>query len=62
MKKEWKRPQLVSLFRGKPEEKVLCGCKLMSGGGPTEGYNHQCDKSSGGYHSSCVACSVGSAS
>jgi len=34
MKEKWERPQLVVLYRGKPEESVLCGCKLSSGGGP----------------------------
>lgn len=26
-KKKWERPQLIVLFRGKPEEAVLNGCK-----------------------------------
>jgi hypothetical protein len=27
MKKVWNKPELVVLFRGKPEESVLCHCK-----------------------------------
>jgi flavin reductase (DIM6/NTAB) family NADH-FMN oxidoreductase RutF len=27
MKKAWRTPELIILFRGKPEEAVLCTCK-----------------------------------
>ncbi|MEN6310921.1 MAG: hypothetical protein ABFD80_05220 [Acidobacteriota bacterium] len=27
MKKTWRTPELIILFRGKPEEAVLCNCK-----------------------------------
>jgi len=27
MKKTWHTPELIILFRGKPEEAVLCNCK-----------------------------------
>lgn len=27
MKKPWQTPELVILFRGRPEEAVLCNCK-----------------------------------
>ena len=30
MKEKWQRPQLVCLYRGKPEESVLSGCKLTA--------------------------------
>ena len=58
MKLKWERPQLVSLYRGKPEEKVLCGCKRMNGGGPHEAYNHQCDAPAG----HCNICQYGESS
>ncbi len=28
MRKEWTKPKLISLYRGRPEEAVLLGCKL----------------------------------
>ncbi len=28
MKKEWTKPKLISLYRGRPEEAVLESCKL----------------------------------
>lgn len=34
MKEKWQKPQLVCLYRGKPEEKVLCGCKTYTANGP----------------------------
>ena len=30
--KEWKKPELIVLVRGKPEESVLTGCKYYTGG------------------------------
>jgi hypothetical protein len=36
MKKRWKKPQLIVLIRGRPEESVLFFCKLVwSGSGPS---------------------------
>jgi hypothetical protein len=32
-RKVWKKPKLVVLFRGRPEEAVLQGCKSPSAGG-----------------------------
>jgi len=29
-KKKWKRPKLIILIRGKPQERVLVGCKTGS--------------------------------
>jgi len=40
-KKEWKEPKLVVLFRGKPEEDILRGCKLERIGGPID-HNEAC--------------------
>ena len=34
MKKLWKKPKLVVLYRGKPEESVLAACKADMGGSP----------------------------
>jgi len=31
MKKSWSKPKLIVLFRGKPEESVLSGCKDSTG-------------------------------
>ena len=33
MKKEWTKPKLISLYRGRPEEAVLLVCKLVEDGG-----------------------------
>lgn len=32
VKKNWKKPKLVVLYRGKPEESVLSACKADIGG------------------------------
>ena len=40
MEKEWLKPKLVVLMRGKPEERVLDGCK-NSAGEETPGANGQ---------------------
>jgi len=56
MKKLWKKPILTSLFRGKPEESVLCGCKTLSTGGPTN-VNGQCDMARIGNPTICDNCS-----
>ena len=34
MKKLWRKPKLIILERGRPEELVLAGCKLSSTSGP----------------------------
>jgi len=37
MTKVWQKPKLIILYRGRPEECVLLGCKTspeLSGGGP----------------------------
>ncbi len=33
-KKKWERPQLIILVKGKPEERVLAGCKGTTVWGP----------------------------
>ena len=35
MKKEWSKPKLISLYRGRPEEAVLGTCKTETAGVPT---------------------------
>ena len=48
MKKEiWKKPKLVVLFRGRPEEAVLQVCKSNTVAGPGTG---NCDTGGGGYN------------
>lgn len=49
MKKTWKKPQLVILVRGKPEELVLTPCKaeLQASEGPGD-YNNLCRYGDGG--------------
>jgi hypothetical protein len=34
-KKAWIKPKLIVLFKGRPEEAVLAGCKGTSGNGPS---------------------------
>jgi hypothetical protein len=55
MRRTWKRPELVILFRGRPEERVLENCKSPQGGfqgGPSK-TNNKCDVIHGG---PCGAC------
>ncbi len=35
-KKEWKKPALLVLVRGRPEEAILDACNTESGGGPMD--------------------------
>lgn len=40
MKKKWRKPQLIVLLKGHPEESVLRSCKTFSGiTGPQNDYN-----------------------
>ena len=41
-KRQWSKPQLVVLGRGKPEENVLAACK--HGNGPGPGNTGACNK------------------
>ena len=42
-KPSWKTPNLMVVARGKPEEKVLLGCKYGNGKGPgATGPNDHC--------------------
>ena len=44
MKKEWTKPKLVSLYRGRPEESVLSSCKTSATGVPgPDGLGYDCD-------------------
>jgi hypothetical protein len=54
MKKRWVTPELVILFRGRPEESVLCHCKY-AGTAPVAPYNSYNDCTSGSY-CGCTAC------
>jgi hypothetical protein len=40
MKKHWRTPELVILFKGRPEEGLLCHCKHMTAP-PVAPYNHK---------------------
>ena len=40
MKKPWQTPELVVLFKGRPEETLLCHCKYKSVP-PVAPYNHK---------------------
>ena len=43
MKKVWEKPQLIILYRARPEENVLAGCKTVSqSDGP--GFSRSCKK------------------
>jgi len=55
--KKWEKPLVISLYRGKPEEHVLCGCKnLGSGTNPGINNGNHCDKNY------CQPCQVGTTS
>lgn len=53
MKKPWQTPELVILFRGRPEEAVLCNCKHanMAAVSPHT-FNNSCNLSA----TCCSAC------
>lgn len=36
-KPKWQKPKLIILTRGKPEERLLGGCKYQDMGGPVTG-------------------------
>jgi hypothetical protein len=40
MKKQWLTPELVVLFKGRPEETLLCHCKYKTTP-PVAPYNHK---------------------
>jgi hypothetical protein len=40
VKKAWKKPELIVLVRGRPEEAVLAACKTGTEGGPQG--QHEC--------------------
>jgi len=35
-KKKWETPKLICLYRGRPEESVLQGCKAKKAAGPDQ--------------------------
>ena len=41
-KREWEKPKLILLLRGKPEEAILQGCKLESRISGARDYNEAC--------------------
>lgn len=43
MKKIWKKPKLVVLYRGKPEESVLQACKTGTPGGTGPPNKNKCN-------------------
>jgi hypothetical protein len=45
LKKEWTKPKLVSLYRGRPEESVLSACKTVDGVPGPDGLGIDCDGS-----------------
>ena len=55
MKKKGKKPTLSSLYPGKLEESVLCGCKTRATSGPTNARG-QCDMAGGYYGYHCSIC------
>ena len=52
-KRKWKKPKLVVLVKGRPEEAVLCACKSGGGGPVASALSCMEDKGSQG----CVGCS-----
>ncbi len=42
MKKVWSKPKLISLYRGRPEEAVLGGCKTIATGESGPVGNNSC--------------------
>jgi hypothetical protein len=40
MKKQWRTPHLIVLFKGRPEETLLCHCKHKTAP-PVAPYNHK---------------------
>jgi hypothetical protein len=62
-KEKWGKPKLLILTRGKPEEKILLGCKWCTwpctDGGPTPnvGFQSLCDRRVSPTNPSCDYCS-----
>ena len=52
MKKEWKKPQLVVVVRGRAEENVLIACKVTDHSGAYD-YDSECG---GDINGRCNAC------
>jgi hypothetical protein len=44
MKKVWKKPQLIVLYRARPEENVLAICKGVSNSPAGPGFSKKCKK------------------
>lgn len=54
-KKKWETPKLICLYRGRPEEAVLQGCKGgIAAGGPGEVAGQRCVNKTSGYCSEIV--------
>lgn len=58
-KKQWVRPKLIILIRGKPEEALLAFCKVTGYYGPNGGGEGGCHVIGGGcdYQYYCDLCS-----
>ncbi len=54
MKKQWRTPELIVLFKGRPEETLLCNCKHVTAP-PVAPYSHKDNCTSNPL--CCVACS-----
>jgi hypothetical protein len=54
MKNKWKTPELIVLFKGRPEETLLCHCKHTTAP-PVAPYTHKNNCTSG--RRRCQACS-----
>lgn len=53
-KEKWGKPKLIILHRGKPEEGVLIGCKLLElAGGPSTTHLYSCKGQQKKYFPKC---------
>jgi len=53
MKTMWTKPELIVLYRGRPEEHLGAPCKSVHGGSGPDHRNNKCDEEKGG---PCGAC------
>lgn len=47
MKTLWKKPELIVLYRGQPEEHLLDVCKSVTVGGGALRFHNKCDQEQG---------------
>jgi len=55
MKIQWKKPELIILYRGQPEEHLIDLCKSVNVGGGAQNIRNKCDMPHGQDCGGCLA-------